>query len=238
MGRAVEELAVVMPVYNEKDAVAAVLESWSRTLLELEINYRIHVYNDGSKDTTLEVLHDMSKKDGSITVHDKLNSGHGPTILLGYRENMASDWIFQVDSDNEMPPNSFAQLWGKRASYDFLLGKRAGRDSALPRKIISFISRLIVRCFYGRGIWDVNSPYRLMRVSRFKDKYERIPADTFAPNVIISGMACLDKLRICELPVAHQSRQTGEVSIKKWKLFKAALRSMLQTVLFRVKYAR
>ena len=34
----------------------------------------------------------------------KTNSGHGPTILLGYRENSDCAWVFQMDSDDEMGP--------------------------------------------------------------------------------------------------------------------------------------
>ena len=124
-----------------------------------------------------------------------------------------------------MEPESFNDLWSHRESYDFLVGTRQGRVQQLPRKVISFVSRLCVRVFYGKSVWDVNTPYRLMRTSAFKRFYEAIPLDTFAPNVILSGLAALYKLRCFEMPVPQHDRTTGEVSIKKWKLLKAALRS-------------
>ena len=91
-----------------------------------------------------------------------------------------------------------------------------------------------MKLFYGKSIWDVNTPYRLMRASVFTDIYSQIPEDTFAPNVIISGMAADQKLRCYETRVPQKDRQTGEVSIKKWKLLKAAMRSFMQTILFSV----
>ena len=106
---------------------------------------------------------------------------------------------------------------------------------ALPRKIISLVSRLCVRIFYGKSVWDVNTPYRLMRVSAFKDFYARIPLTTFAPNVILSGLAARYKLRCFETRVPQHDRTTGEVSIKKWKLLKAAARSFWQTIVFSLK---
>lgn len=122
--------------------------------------------------------------------------------------------------------------FGKVDNYDFLVGIRDGRVQQLPRKIISFVSRLCVRILYGKSIWDVNTPYRLMRVSAFKDSFQMIPLTTFAPNVILSGLAARLKLRCYEIRVPQHDRTTGEVSIKKWKLLRAAMKSFSQTVRF------
>ena len=234
-----KDLIVVMPVYNEEGAIGPVLDKWVDKLDSMNLGaYEIHAYNDGSKDRTGEILEEYAGKySGKVVAHNKANSGHGPTILQGYRENVDSaDWMFQIDSDDEMSPELFGELWEQREDYDFLLGKRDGRKQALPRKIISFVSRLSVRLFYGKSVWDVNAPYRLMRCSAFKEIYEDIPANTFAPNVIISGMAAQRKLRCFEMPVPQRDRQTGEVSIKKWKLFKAAVKSFGQTISYSTRH--
>lgn len=230
-----EKLAIVIPVYNEEGAIAAVLQKWVSKLDDMDISYSINAYNDGSKDHTAEILaQSASEFPGKISVCNKPNSGHGPTILKGYNDTAAHgySWVFQIDSDDEMGPESFDQLWAQRENYDFLVGIRDGRKQQLPRKIISFVSRLCVRIFYGKSVWDVNTPYRLMRVSEFSNIFKNIPADTFAPNVIISGMAARKKMRCFEMPVPQRDRQTGEVSIKKWKLLKAAMKSFRQTIFF------
>ena len=232
-----KSLIVIMPVYNEEGAIASVLEKWTRQLdsMEFPSGYEIHAYNDGSKDHTADILAECGEKySGKVIVHNKPNSGHGPTILQGYRENATrAEWLFQIDSDDEMGPESFPRLWEQRNEHDFLIGIRDGRKQALPRKIISLASRLSVRIFYGESVWDVNTPYRLMRTSAFQEIYEKIPADTFAPNVIISGMAAKQKMRCFETPVPQMDRRTGTVSIRKWKLLKAALKSFRQTIAFR-----
>lgn len=230
-----EKLCVVMPVYNEREAIGGVLKKWATALDALGIDYVIRPYNDGSKDDSLAVMHEAAKNLAHVEVRDKPNGGHGPTILQGYREASADgfEWAFQIDSDDEMGPDSFAELWNRRNDHDFLVGRRASRRQALPRKIVSFISRLAVRMFYGKStVWDVNAPYRLMRVSAFQNVFANIPTTTFAPNVIITGMAAKLGLRAYEMPVPQHDRTTGEVSIKKWKLLKAAVKSLWQTVLF------
>lgn len=230
-----KELAIVIPVYNEEEAIGAVLDKWVAELDRLGIDYTINPYNDGSKDGSWDVI--LAKEQeypGKVVGHNKANSGHGPTILQGYRDAAGEgyEWIFQIDSDDEMGPEGFAGLWENRDQYDFLVGTRDGRKQALPRKIISAVSRLSVRLFYGQGIWDVNTPYRLMRASAFQDVFRKIPSDTFAPNVIISGMAAKLKMRCYETRVPQHDRTTGEVSIKKWKLLKAAFKSFCQMTFF------
>ena len=229
-----ERLCVVMPVYNEQDAIPAVLAKWDGALSALGIDYEIRPYNDGSKDASLAVMRKAAEGRPRISVRDKPNGGHGNTILTGYREAAADgfDWIFQVDSDDEMGPERFCELWSRRNDFDFLVGIRDGRRQALPRKVISFVSRLCVRLFYGKSVWDVNTPYRLMRTSAFRELFLSIPLSTFAPNVVISGFVGATGLRFFETRVPQRDRTTGEVSIKKWKLLKAAARSFWQTIAF------
>lgn len=226
-------LKIIIPVYNEVGAIKIVIEDWVDELSKLSINYQIIAYNDGSKDETLSVLNLLEKEIETLKVVDKVNSGHGPTILKGYTENLDTEWLFQVDSDNELKAKDFSQFWEQRENYDFLIGVRKNRNSPLVRKLTTTISKIVVGLFYGSAVTDVNAPYRLFRTSCFNDVLSRIPKNTFAPNLIISGLASVRKLRVKQIEITHYNRETGEVSIKKWRLFKAAITSFLQTIKFR-----
>ena len=228
------DLAVIIPVYNEHQIIGQVINDWNEALKQLSISYEIHVYNDGSKDNTLDVLQSFAAKYPNLKIHDKTNSGHGSTILTGYRENLHAEWIFQVDSDNEISATFFKEFWDQREDYDFITGTRQHHNRPFVRKVISYISLLLVSVFYGKGIKDVNVPYRLMRSTKFVTFFNTIPPDTFAPNVIISGCAVRNHLRVKQIPISSHLRETGEVSIKKWKLFKVALKSFIQTIRYRL----
>lgn len=228
-----DTLKLIIPVYNEEGAIHEVINDWTAQLSKLKIDFKIYVFNDGSKDNTLKILQDLAKENENLVVVDKPNSGHGPTILKGYKENLDVKWLFQVDSDNELKANEFDKFWNARNDYDFLIGKRVQRNSPLPRIVTTQISRMVVNLFYGGKVTDVNAPYRLMRVEAFQNDIPKIPNDTFAPNLIIAGLASLRKMRVKQFDVTHHDRQTGEVSIKKWKLFKAAFKSFKQTIAFR-----
>jgi glycosyltransferase involved in cell wall biosynthesis len=226
------DVTVVMPVYNEEACINEVIDDWKAALDRLQISYNLLILNDGSRDNTAWEL--AKNNNPNVTIINKENSGHGPTILTGYHlaiEN--SKWVFQVDSDNEMRAEHFQKLWDERRGCDAIFGIRSAREQALPRRIISFISRMAVTLCYGRGVKDVNCPFRLMRADVLKKLLQRIPADTFAPNVAIAGLFVLNGSPVKNIAVPHNNRQTGEVSIKKWKLFKAAMKSFLQTIRIR-----
>ena len=229
-----KDLALIMPVYNEEGSIENVIKIWTEELDKYDIDYNIIAYNDGSKDNTLNILKGLEIKYPHVICIDKQNSGHGSTILKGYRDcSNEYNWIFQIDSDNEMGTEGFKTLWENRENYDFLIGSRSNRVQTLTRKIISAISRLTIKIFYGQnGPKDVNSPYRLMNSKIFKNLFNTIPQETFAPNIIISGFVAYKNLRFFEYPVTCSLRQTGEVSIQKLKLLKAAYTSFKQTIAF------
>jgi glycosyltransferase involved in cell wall biosynthesis len=202
------------------------------------IEFRMIVLNDGSRDGTREALAAF-EGDPRVTVIHKPNSGHGPTILMGYRQAVElAPWVFQCDSDDEMKPEHFPELWNIRDPYDAVFGLRQGRRQNVGRKIISAGSRLTVRLLFGKGVLDVNTPYRLMRSDLLKQILPQIPDDTFAPNVIISGTLARSGARICNRPVPHEGRRTGTASIVKWKLWKSALKALWQTLRCRPKIDR
>jgi len=228
------DVAIVMPVYNEEACIQDVVEDWLRELKSLGISFLLIVLNDGSKDNTEAALRKFAA-DRNVRVINKQNAGHGPTILQGYHMAVTeAEWVFQVDSDNEIAARHFATMWEARSGRDAVIGVRDGRQQPLPRKIVSFVSRLVVRLFYGAGVRDVNCPFRLMRAPVLGKILKHIPDDTFAPNVAISGMLALSKCSLANIPVPHTGRATGEVSIKKWKLFTAAFRSLVQTIQIRM----
>lgn len=227
------ELAVVMPVYNEEACIRDVVNSWRTTLDQLDVDFYLLVLNDGSTDGTgseLAVFDD----DRRVEVVHKPNEGHGPTVLTGYRRAArTASWVFQCDSDGEIGAEHFRHLWNAREGFDALFGKRYERKQGLARMIISVGSRVVVRALWGKGIPDVNTPYRLIRSRVLEPIVERIPHATLAPNVIISGVIARSGLRILNHPVPHEGRKSGTPSIAKLKLWLFALHALWQTITIR-----
>lgn len=228
------ELIVVMPVYNEADCIASVINDWHAMLVELNIDFEILVLNDGSTDSTATQL-ERFVDESRVRVETRSNAGHGPTILRGYRDAVSrATWVFQCDSDNEMSPDAFPKLWNRREKFDAVFGFRAGRAQNAARRFLSGGSRVVIKTLFGRGVRDVNVPYRLMRAAVIRPIVEAIPDETFAPNIIISGVLSRRRARITNLPVAHQGRRTGTASLSSTKVWKVAAKSLWQTLRFRM----
>lgn len=227
------ELAVIIPVFNEEALIGQVLSDWSN---ELEnIDYEIHVYIAKSKDKTLEVVQEFSKKNKRIVAHDRPKLGHGADLIKGYKDNLNAKWIFQVDSDNEIKSKWFKSLWEKRNEYDFLIGKRIRINQQIARKFTSLFSRLSIWLFYGSKVYDVNVPYRLMKSECFKDLFTALPDDFLAPNIIISGYASLKSLKVFQTEVESHDREIGTADLSKSKLLKIAVRCFFEAIFFRFK---
>jgi dolichol-phosphate mannosyltransferase len=229
------DVEIVMPVYNEAECIDEVVNDWIRELDLLGISYRLLILNDGSRDNTADVLSKYGNNP-KVRIINKKNSGHGPTILQGYHMAIQEAlWVFQGDSDNEISAEHFKTLWQAREKFDAVIGSRTDRHQPLARKLVSFFSRFVVTLFYGSGVTDTNCAFRLLRSDILKQILNRLPKNMFAPNVAISGFLALEKARILNMTVPFRNRQTGEVSIKKWKLLKAAIKSFVQIIQIRFK---
>jgi glycosyltransferase involved in cell wall biosynthesis len=218
-----------MPIYNGEATIAAVLDTWISELDRLQIDYEFLLYDDGSNDRSGELAAVVAAGAPHLHVRRHANRGHGATILRGYKE-ARGEWLLQIDSDGEMGPEGFEKLWALRVDYDFLVGSRYDRESPVARRVVTAGSRCAVRLLFGKGVQDVNSPYRLMRASRFRPLYAMLRDQTFAPNVILSGLAARTGLRTYEAPVPHITRETVTRALNRWKLWKTAFRCFRETV--------
>ncbi len=206
------ELTVIMPAYNEGALIEPVVRLWVEELDRLGIDYVIAVYNDGSRDATGEVLSRIASQAPRVIARTHSNIGHGPTILRGYADARGK-WVFQVDSDHEIWPTDFEQLWRERDRYDLLIGRRTNRGAPMIRRVVSWSARAAVSVLFGSRVRDVNAPFRLIRRESLHRLLPSIPANAFAPNVIMSGLASRQGLRTGEFPVHYHNRSAGETSL-------------------------
>lgn len=223
------ELSVVIPVFREADAVASVLETWTSMLDRLEIDYELLVYDDGSGDATPEVLRQCAHESPRMKIETHANRGHGPTIHRGYRESRGR-WVFQLDSDDEISAEHFVRLWEHRDAYDLLVGSRDPAGQLLARRLVSTVSSMTVRVCFGRGVRDVNAPYRLMRGTRLRELLPLVPASAFAPNVILSGLFVRAGYRMVEFPVPRRPAEQRRSTLGGVRLWRGAVRSFLETL--------
>jgi dolichol-phosphate mannosyltransferase len=227
------DLSVVIPVFNEEKNISGLLKDWLVVFQSIPVRARFIVINDGSTDGTAAILQSMAGKIPDMIIDTRQNAGHGPSILAGYKTAIDAPWVFQVDSDHQQDPGTFAELWNRRDEFDFLLGERKEKNATVPRRGISFFSRIMVRLLFGKGVRDVNSPYRLMRSSRLKEALRLIPGRSFAPNILITSWFVFSKTRIFTVETENRNERIIRLSRMNPYFLKGAFQSMFQTILFR-----
>jgi dolichol-phosphate mannosyltransferase len=220
------ELQVIMPVYNEESTIGAVIDQWCAQLDASAIRFSILALDDGSTDQTASALESLHEKWGSkLEWARQSNSGHGPTILKGYRIAVERKvpWTFQIDSDGQCDPQFFPQFWQSREGHDFIAGCRMRREDGMGRVVVSTVLRAVVFLTSGVNCRDANVPYRLMRTTAIAPIIEKIPATCFFTNVALSVLAVRDGLRLASIPIIFRDRHGGTTTVPYRKMGRHAL---------------
>ena len=211
------ELIVVIPVFNEEQCVESVLRDWTAALDRSGIDYGVLVLNDGSTDSTLDIIQKQSAGRGAgreeVVTH--VNRGHGQTCLAGYRIacQRSIPWVFQIDSDGQCDPAYFPAVWAKRADYDVVYGHRATRRDGWKRVLASTLVRLVVRVSSGTDCTDANVPYRLMRTEKLPSLVESIPPIFDLANIALAVQIKRAGWRETLVPIVFRQRTGGEPSV-------------------------
>lgn len=108
------KISVVVPVYNVEKYLKECIDSIINQTLE---DIEIICVNDGSTDSSLEILNDYAKKDSRIIVINKSNSGYGHTMNMGLNA-ATGEYIGIIESDDFADKNMFEDLYKLAKEYD------------------------------------------------------------------------------------------------------------------------
>ena len=225
-------LAIIIPVFNEQDIIEEVINDW--LFVAKKFDGFIIVINDGSSDNSLKILNKISKKNNRLMVTNKKNSGHGPSVYTGYKIALKKkfNFIFQVDSDDQFFSKDFNKLWLLRDENSLILGFRKKRYDSFHRLIITRILKILNLIIFRKLVPDVNIPYRLIGGEFLKKNLKFISSKSLAPNILISIKAAKDK-KIKSVVVSHKERLTGMVWIVKFNLIKFMFKVFIEIISFK-----
>lgn len=104
-----EKISIIIPVYNCEKYIAQCIESViNQTYKSLEII----VINDGSVDSSLEIINDIASYDNRIIVHSQKNKGQSAARNVGIKISTGKYIIF-IDSDDWIS-NNYVELMYKK----------------------------------------------------------------------------------------------------------------------------
>jgi len=101
------KVSIVVPIYNVEKYLRQCLDSVKKQTLE---DIEVICVNDGSKDSSLDIIMEYVNTDPRFKVIDKANSGYGNSMNMGF--DMASgEYIGIVESDDYVELDMFEKLY-------------------------------------------------------------------------------------------------------------------------------
>jgi glycosyltransferase involved in cell wall biosynthesis len=238
-------LSVIVPVYNERHTLGAILAAVAQTLPN--VKKEIIVVDDCSKDGTREWLRDNfpnglrtgssvdlnsdgnicfpQESESTVTIHPiyhDQNRGKGGALQTGFAA-FTGEVVIVQDADLEYDPNDWAQMYdliAVRQVADVVFGSRFyGR----PHRSLYFhhylANRLISFLFnivFNQTLTDIESCYKMM--TRQVARSLRLTANDFGIEVELSAeIARQRKLRVYELGISYYGRTYAEGKKINWK---------------------
>lgn len=222
-----DNLYIIMPAYNEELNIDKVTKDYIDIVNKIGNNSKLVIINDGSKDRTLQKLKILEKMYPNLIVLNKKNSGHGPTLLYGYKYAIKQkpDYIFQVDSDDQTNPIEFWKFWEERKNYELIIGHRNKREDGFSRIIVTKVLKLVIFLTFKQIVKDANTPFRLIRTKTLEHYISKFPDDFNLTNVLLTVIFTKYE-KIKYIPITFKKREKGINSINISKITKIGLKAL------------
>ncbi len=202
------ELSVIIPAYNERETIEAVIAKVQAVPVEKEIL----VVDDFSVDGTRKILLGLTAKNIRTLTHDK-NLGKGAAIRTALPKTTGKMVIIQ-DADLEYNPAEYPRLMApiQNGEVDVVYGSRflsGGRGTAgLTHYAANRFLTLLSNLFTGLKLTDMETCYKMIRgdVARRLD----LKSNSFNIEPEITAKAVRLGARFTEIPITYQGRSYQE----------------------------
>ncbi len=204
-------LSVVVPVYNEQDTLAAIVNK----LLVLPQLLEIVIVDDCSTDQTAEILQALSAKHTEIqTLRHERNRGKTEALKSGFRLTRGEIVIVQ-DADLEYDPQEIPSVIGPiiDGNADVVFGSRFLVRKAtrvlyfyhfLGNKFLTFLSNIATNI----NLTDVETCYKAFRGDIIRQM--KINSRGFGFEIEVTAKVAKLKCAIYETPISYYGRTYEE----------------------------
>jgi len=137
-------ISVVVPIYNEEEIISLLHTAVVDAMNEVDDRWEVVYVNDGSKDTSIELLRTLQEEDPHVVVVDlSRNWGHMGALWAGM-QTARGDAVVLMDGDLQDPPEVIPEMvaaW--RGGAQVVTTVRRSREES--RKLLSVLFPLFYR---------------------------------------------------------------------------------------------
>lgn len=222
-----KKISIIVPCYNEEQAIPFFYDEITKTVEEMKNNFEFIFINDGSKDKTIEVIKEYSKKDKRVKyIHFSRNFGKEAAMLAGLKLS-TGDYVAIMDADLQDPPSLLPQMLSiledPNNDYDCVGTRRVTRKGEPP------IRSLFARMFYK--IINKMSKIEMVDGARDYRLMSRQMVDSILElgeyNRYSKGLFQFVGYNTKWLEYENVERVAGETKWSFWKLFLYAIEGIV-----------
>jgi len=223
-------LTVVIPVYNEAEALPALLEEvlpYCRAR-----NWQVIFVNDGSRDGSAELLQAHHAPPQVRVLHHKVNRGYGGALKSGLME-VKTPYAVTIDADaqhNIADLDALLSLALER-NADLVIGARGHRAGGFWRGMGKWLIRRFAALLLPIHVSDLNSGCKLY-ATPLAQKYLPLCPDTMAFSDVITLIFIQKRHLVLEHPIHVRERRTGRSTITAFTAFQTLMEILHIAMLF------
>jgi len=209
------KLSIIIPIYNEEEALVGVLSSIINTINPLGITYEIIAVNDCSKDRSGNILKNFPSVK---TISHTYNRGYGASLKTGIKTSRY-DWIMIIDGDGTYPVDVLPEMIKETERYDMIIGARDKNSEGIPseRKLAKKFLNRFAGYLAGKTVPDLNSGMRLFKKEMVLNYWDIFP-DRFSFTSTLTMIGMAKGYETSFVPIDYYKRQ-GESSLKAKHFF-------------------
>ena len=220
-------VAVIVPAYNEQDAVRSTVEHVRRTLTAADVPHEIVVVNDGSDDETSAEARAADAR--VIDFPDNIGYGHALKTGIAATD---SDLVAILDADGTYPPEALPAMIAMAEHADMVVADRGTAMNNVPwvRRPAKWMLKVLASIVAQRRINDVNSGLRVFRRSALEQFVPLLP-DGYSLTTTITLCMLATNLTVVYHPIDY-GRRIGRSKIRARHFFKFVFLVVRLTVFF------
>lgn len=215
-------LSIIIPAYNEAEAIGPTLRKLSGMTFPIE--HEIIIVDDGSTDDTYKVCSEFPV----ILLKHSVNKGYGAALKTGIRKS-SGDRIIILDSDGQHDPDEISKFIDLLEEYDMVIGERSAESFQVAnRKLGKRIIRKVGEYLVEQKLPDFNSGFRAFRKDLILELLHMMP-NGFSFSTTSTLAFLKEGYNIATLPINVKERVGRKSNVK---FFKDGSKTML--LLFRI----
>lgn len=212
--------SIIAPIYNEEGNIQILYDRICEVMDTTGEEWELVTVNDGSRDRSLEMLQEISRKDPRIkVVNFARNFGHQIAVTAGL-DYASGDAVVIIDADLQDPPEMILEMIERwKAGYEVVYAVREERQGESWFKLLT--AKVFYRLIYR--ITDVNIPLDTGDFRLMDEKVVAALQSMREHNRFIRGMTSWIGFKQTGVSYVRQARHSGETKYPLGKMVRFAM---------------